>query len=467
MFYAKPKEFPEGFLWGASTSAYQVEGAWDEDGKGMSVQDLHETVPGVADFKVASDHYHRFREDVALMAEMGMKAYRFSIAWSRVIPNGTGEVNERGLAFYDELIDELVARDITPVVTMFHFDLPVALYRRGGWANRETVDAFERYAKVLFERFGDRVRYWLTINEQNVMINHPSAMSVGEIPGKQELYQQCHNMFVASAKATNLLHAMWPESKIGPAPNITAIYPETCDPADVIAADNWEAIRCWLYLDMAAHGYYNSLVWAYLEESGCTPTIEYGDMELLASAKPDFLAMNYYATATVSAARNDGHDRAPRNGDQQVMIGEEGVYRAGTNEHLEQTEYGWTIDPVGLRVTLRRVWDRYHLPILITENGIGVREELGPDGCVHDQYRIDYLQRHFEEARLAISDGVDLMGYCPWAFMDLVSTHNGYGKRYGFVYVNRTEDDLLDLRRVRKDSFFWYRDVIAQNGANV
>lgn len=464
MFYTKLKPFPDDFLWGASTSAYQVEGAWDEDGKGMSVQDLHESAQGVADFKVASDHYHRFREDVALMAEMGMKAYRFSIAWSRVIPDGSGEVNERGLAFYDALVDELVSHGITPVVTMFHFDLPLALHERGGWANRETVDAFERYARVLFDRLGDRVKYWLTINEQNVMINHPGAMSAGVIPSQKVLYQQCHNMFVASARATVLLHEMWPDAKIGPAPNITAIYPATCDPADVIAADNWESIRCWLYLDMAARGYYNSLVWAYLEEKGCAPTIEEGDMDLLSRAKPDFLAMNYYATATVSAARNDGHDRAPRNGDQQVMIGEEGVYRASSNEHLEQTEYGWTIDPVGLRVTLRRVWDRYHLPILITESGIGVREELGGDGHIHDQYRIDYLTRHFEEARLAITDGVDLIGYCPWAFMDLVSTHNGYGKRYGFVFVNRGEDDLLDLRRIPKDSFYWYKDVIARNG---
>ena len=464
MFHSRLKAFPNDFLWGASTSAYQVDGAWNEDGKGMSVQDLHESVSGVADFKVASDHYHRFREDVALMAEMGMKAYRFSIAWSRVIPDGTGEVNEKGMAFYEALVDELLAHDITPVVTMFHFDLPLALYERGGWANRETVDAFERYARILFERLGDRVPYWLTINEQNVMINHPGAMSAGESPSQKVLYQQCHNMFVASAKATKLLHEMCPGDKIGPAPNITAIYPETCDPSDVIAADDWEAIRCWLYLDMAAKGYYNSLVWSYLEERGFTPEIAEGDMELLASAKPDFLAMNYYATATVAAARNDGHDRAPRNGDQQVMVGEEGVYRAGANEHLEKTEYGWLIDPIGLRTTLRRVWDRYRLPILITENGIGVREELGEDGCVHDQYRIDYLNRHFHEAQLAITDGVQLIGYCPWAFMDVVSTHNGYGKRYGFVFVNRTEDDLLDLRRVRKDSFFWYRDVIARNG---
>jgi len=464
MFYSKLKAFPDDFLWGASTSAYQVEGAWNEDGKGMSIQDLHRSAAGIADFRVASDHYHRFREDVSLMAEMGMRAYRFSIAWSRVIPDGRGETNERGIAFYEALVDELLAHGITPIVTMFHFDLPLALQERGGWTNRETVDAFERYARILFERLGDRVKYWLTINEQNVMVIHPGAMYAGEIPSQKELYQQSHNMFVASAKATNMLHQMWPDAKIGPAPNVTAVYPETCDPADVIAAENWEAIRCWLYLDVAARGSYNTLAWSYLEEHALVPTIAEGDRELLASAKPDFLAMNYYATATVAAARNDGHDRAPRNGDQQVMIGEEGVYRAASNEHLEQTEYGWLIDPVGLRTTLRRVWDRYHLPILITENGIGVREELGQDGRVHDQYRIDYLERHFREAQLAITDGVQLIGYCPWAFIDVVSTHNGYGKRYGFVFVNRTEDDLLDLRRVRKDSFFWYQGVIARNG---
>lgn len=465
MFYKQLKPFPEGFLWGASTSAYQVEGAWDEDGKGMSVQDLHEPPAGITDFKVASDHYHRFREDVALMAELGIKAYRFSVAWSRVIPDGSGVVNERGLAFYDELVNELVAHNITPVVTLFHFDLPLTLHERGGWAVRETIDAFERYARVLFERLGDRVKYWLTINEQNVMVNHPNAMNPGRVPGQAELYQQSHNMFVASAKATLLLHEMWPDAKIGPAPNITAIYPESCDPTDVIAADNWESIRCWLYLDMAVFGRYNPIAWAYMEEKGCAPTIAPGDMDLLARAKPDFLGVNYYATATVAAARNDGHDRAPRNGDQQVMLGEEGVYRGGSNPHLEQTEYGWIVDSVGLRTTLRRIASRYGLPILITENGLGAKDELAADGCVHDVYRIDYLRRHFEQAQLAITDGVDLIGYCPWSFLDLVSTHQGYGKRYGFVYINRGEKDLRDLRRIPKDSFYWYQGVIASNGA--
>ena len=463
MFHKQLKPFPNDFLWGASTSAYQVEGAAREDGKGMSVQDVHEPPVGITDFSVASDHYHHMKEDVKLMAEMGLKAYRFSIAWTRILPNGEGEINPKGIQFYDELINELIKYGIEPIVTMYHFDLPYALHQQGGWGNRKTIDAFVNYAKILFENYGDRVKYWLTINEQNVMINHPNAMNPGKIPSKKELYQQCHHMFVAAAKATLLCHELCKDASIGPAPNITAIYPEKCNPSDVIAADNWESIRCWLYLDMAVYGRYNSLVWSYLEEKGYTPTIEDGDMEIIAKAKPDFLGVNYYATATVSASHNDGTDCQPRNGDQQVMIGEEGVYRAAKNEYLEQTDFGWLIDSIGMRVTLRRIYDRYHLPLLITENGLGAKDEVSEDGMVHDAYRIDYLQRHFHQAQLALSDGVDLIGYCPWAFMDLVSTHQGYGKRYGFVYVNREEQDLKDMKRIKKDSFYWYQKVIKDN----
>lgn len=467
MFYKELKEFPENFLWGASTSAYQVEGAYNEDGKGLSIQDLHAPTSGITDFKVASDHYHHFKEDVALMAELGLKAYRFSISWSRVLPEGKGKINEKGLEFYNQLIDELVKYHIEPVVTIYHFDLPLALYNQGGWNNRDTIDAFVEYSKLLFERFGDRVKYWLTINEQNVMINHPNAMNPGKVPTKKELYQQCHNMFVASAKVTILCHEIVENGKIGPAPNITAIYPEKCNPSDVIASDNWESIRCWLYLDIAVYGRYNSLVWAYLEERGWTPSIEERDMEVIAKAKPDFLGVNYYATATVAAAKNDGTDCQPRNGDQQIMIGEEGVYRAAQNNYLEQTEFGWMVDSIGLRVTLRRIYDRYHLPLLITENGLGAKDILTEDHQIHDEYRIDYLKRHFHQARLALTDGVDLIGYCPWSFIDLVSTHQGYQKRYGFVYVDREEDDLKEMKRYKKDSFKWYQKVIEDNGKDL
>lgn len=465
MFYKKLKPFPDNFLWGASTSAYQVEGAYNLDRKGLSVQDLHNPTD-IADFKIASDHYHRFKEDIKLMSELGMKAYRFSIAWTRILPDGDGEINKKGIQFYDELIDELISYNIEPIVTMYHFDLPYELHKKGGWCNRSTIDAFEKYARILFESFGDRVKYWLTINEQNVMINHPNAMNPGKVPTKKELYQQCHNMFVAAAKATLLCHEIVECSKIGPAPNITAIYPEKCNPADVIASDNWESIRCWLYLDIAVYGRYNNIAWAYLKEKGYIPEIYNGDMEIIAKAKPDFIGVNYYATATVAAAKNDGTDCQARNGDQQIMIGEEGVYRAAKNEYLEITDFGWMVDSIGMRVTLRRIYDRYHLPLLITENGLGARDELTEDDKVHDDYRIDYLFRHLHQAQLAITDGVDLIGYCPWSFIDLVSTHQGYGKRYGFVYVDRDEKNLKKLKRIKKDSFYWYQNIIKQNRLN-
>jgi len=466
MFYKKIEKFPTYFLWGASTSAYQVEGAYNEDGKGLSVQDLHKPSNGIADFTVASDHYHHYQEDVKLMSEMGMKAYRFSISWSRILPEGTGRVNDKGIEFYNNLINELKKYNIEPVVTIFHFDLPLALFKKGGWSNRETIDAYVEYAKILFEKFGDRVKYWLTINEQNVMINHPNAVYPEgcELPSKKDLYQQNHNMFVAAAKVTNLCHDMISDGKIGPAPNITAIYPKSSNPNDVVAADDWESIRCWLYLDVAVYGRYNPLVWSYLKEKGYQPTIYPGDMEIIKSAKPDFLGINYYATATVEAAHNDGHDCQPRNGDQQVMLGEEGVYRAASNDNLELSKFGWIIDPVGMRTTLRRIYSRYNLPILITENGLGAEDKIAEDGHIHDDYRIEYLKEHFLQTRLAMMDGVKVIGYCPWSFEDLVSTHQGYKKRYGFVYIDRDEENLKDLKRIKKDSFYWYKNTILNNG---
>lgn len=466
MFYHEKAAFPDDFLWGASTSAYQVEGAAQEEGKGLSVQDLHHPAE-TSDFSVASDHYHHFREDVALMKELGLKAYRFSFSWSRILPEGKGRINPDGLRFYHELVDTLCEAGIRPIATLYHFDLPLALHENGGWANRETIDAFEEYAALLFTEFQGQIRDWLTINEQNVMILHPNAMNPGRLPDQKELYQANHHMFLASARAIQRLRTIDPEARIGAAPNIIVVYPKTCAPEDSIAADNWETIRNWLYIDMYAQGRYNNLAWAYLKDHGLEPEIQEGDMELLRQAKPDFMGVNYYATATVSAPKNDGHDRQPRNGDQQVMVGEEGVYRAEENDHLPTTDFGWKIDPVGMRTTLRRLYDRCQMPLLITENGMGARDFLEKDGSVHDDYRIDYYTKHLEQAALAIQDGVELIGYCPWSFMDLVSTHQGYQKRYGFVYVNRDEKDLKDLKRFPKDSYFWYQNVIRTGGKNL
>ena len=467
MKYENPAPFPADFLWGASTSAYQVEGGWDADGKGMSVIDAKTHFPeGTTDYKVASDHYHRFEEDVKLFAELGLKAYRFSIAWTRIQPTGTGGVNQAGVDFYHRLIDALLAHDIEPIVTVYHFDLPLALDQQGGWNDRATIDAFADYCRILFAEYGSKVKYWLTINEQNMMILHGDAVgTTGEAgkTGKKGLHQQNHHMFLAQAKAMAACHEMLPEAKIGPAPNIVAIYAASSAPEDVLAADDWNAVRNLLYLDLAVRGVYNPLAWAYLVERGLEPDIADGDLDLLAAGKPDFIAINYYATQTVAASSGDASDLAARKGDQQIVRGEIGLYKAVKNPNLPTNAWGWEIDPVGLRTTLRRLWDLYRLPLLITENGVGAYDKL-EDGQVHDDYRIDYYRRHIEQLRLAIADGVGLFGYCPWTAIDVVSTHSGCSKRYGFIYVNREEFDLLDLARYKKDSFAWYQKVIASNG---
>ncbi|MDU5262579.1 MAG: glycoside hydrolase family 1 protein [Clostridium celatum] len=470
MIYKNIKNFPKDFLWGASTSAYQVEGAWNEDGKGLSVIDMLNHPDDTSDFKVASDHYHRYKEDVKLFAEMGLKAYRFSIAWTRIIPNGVGEVNKKGIEFYNNLIDELNKYKIEPIVTMYHFDLPYELEKQGGWSNRDTIDAFVEYAKVLFESFGHKVRYWLTINEQNTMILHPGAIGIpkgGKLPSKKELYQQNHNMLVAQAKVMNLCHEMLTNAKIGPALNITTMYGETCNPNDAIAAHNWETLRGWSFLDLAVYGRYNRLFWSYLEDRELTPVILEGDMDILKSGNPDFVAMNYYSTATIAESKGDSSDVSPRAGDQQIMLGEPGVYRAAENPYVDKSKYGWVVDPVGLRMTLRKVSERYNLPILITENGYGDKDVLEENDVINDDDRIDFIRNHLEQLQLAIADGVEILGYCPWSAIDVVSTHQGYGKRYGFIYVNRGEFDLKDLRRIKKKSFYWYKNVIESNGKNL
>ncbi|KAF6637359.1 glycoside hydrolase family 1 protein [Paenibacillus sp. EKM208P] len=460
------KAFPENFFWGASTSAYQVEGAWDEDGKGPSVIDMANHVEGVTDFKVTSDHYHMFKEDVALMAEMGFKAYRFSIAWTRIYSKGAGEVNQKGIAFYSSLIDELIKYGIEPIVTMYHFDLPYALEKQGGWSKRETIDAFEQYAKTLFENFGDRVKYWLTINEQNMLILHPG--SIGTLDTSLEnpqkvLYQQNHHMLVAQAKAMVLCHEMLPDAKIGPAPNIGVIYPASSKPEDTLAADNYAAIRNWLYLDMAVFGRYNHIAWSYLVEKGYEPVIEEGDMDILAKGNPDFIAFNYYTSQTVGESLDDGNDFS-HTGDQHEIVGEPGAYRGSVNPNLQTTEFGWEIDPVGFRTTLRQIYSRYHLPLIVTENGLGAFDKLEEGDVVNDPYRIDFFKKHIEQIQLAITDGVEVFGFCPWSAIDLVSTHQGSSKRYGFIYVDREEFDLKDLRRIRKQSFYWYQKLISTNG---
>ncbi len=449
----------ENFLWGASTSAYQVEGAFNEDGKGLSVQDVKILPENTSDFKVAADHYHRYKEDVALFKELGLKAYRFSISWSRVIPNGTGAVNPEGLAFYANLIDELLAAGIEPIATVYHFDLPEKLQENGGWGNRQTIDAFVAYCDVLFEHFGDKIKYWLTINEQNMMVLASSAVLSGQRSLKDN-FQENHHMLVAQAKAMKHYHDGHYPGKIGPAPNIAYGNPATSDPKDILAAQRFNALRNWLFLDMPVFGHYNHQVWSLLKALHAQPTFAPEDEEILKAGRCDFIAFNYYNTNTVKAYPLDA---SFKEGDQQTGFGVPGFFQGTENAYLPTTEFGWEIDPIGFKTTIHELYSRYHLPLIVTENGLGGRDVLEEDGRIHDQYRIDYLKAHIKQMEEAAKEGADVFGYCHWSALDLISTHEGIRKRYGFIYVNRTDFDLKDLKRYKKDSFYWYQKVI-QNG---
>lgn len=470
MIFKNLESFPENFLWGASTSAYQVEGASLEDGKGPSCQDVKKVPAGTSDLTVCADQYHRYREDIALMAEMGFKTYRFSVSWSRIIPEGTGAVNPKGIAYYNHLIDECLKYGIEPLVTMFHFDMPAALDKRGSWSNRESVDWFVNFAKVLFENYGDRVKYWLTINEQNMLTLCGPVIGTLTIPQGttnvlKETYQQNHHMLVAQAKAMALCHQMLPQAKIGPAPNISLVYPASCKPKDILAAQNYNALRNWLYLDMVVYGRYNHLVWAYLKEHDALPEFADEDEEVLKSGHPDFIGFNYYNTTTCEWS--DCEQGENGTADQQSAFDIPGFFSGFKNPNLPVTEFGWEIDPDGFRATIREMFSRYHLPMIVTENGLGAYDKLTEDGKVHDPYRIAYLRAHIEQMKLAISDGCEMMGYCPWSAVDLISTHEGMVKRYGFIYVDREEFDLKTLDRYRKDSFYWYKKVIETNGEDL
>ena len=375
-------------------------------------------------------------------------------------------MNPAGVAFYHRLIDGLLAQGIEPVVTMYHFDLPQSLAERGGWGSRNTVDAFVEYARVLYAEYGPKVKYWLTINEQNMMVLHGDVLGILDGPGNGGVntYQKNHLMLVAQARAMSLLHEMVPGAKIGPAPNIAYVYPATCSPEDVLAAARLQRDpQLALPRRRRARPVQPDRV-GVPGRARPDPEFADGDAEALAAAKPDFIAFNYYATHTVAAPAGDDSDEgAPEGADQQIAMGEKGVYRAVNNPYLGKNEFGWEIDPVGFRTTFRAMYERYHLPLLVTENGLGAFDTLEADGTVHDQYRIDYLRAHIEQIQWAISDGVEVMGYCPWSAIDLVSTHQGIAKRYGFVYVDRDEFDLKDCARHRKDSFAWYQQLIRAN----
>ena len=479
MSHQKTINFPQNFLWGSASAAYQIEGAWNEDGKGPSVWDTFTKIPGKTfqgtNGDVAVDHYHRYKEDVALMNEMGLKAYRFSIAWSRIYPEGRGKINEEGLRFYDNLINELIKYDIEPIITVYHWDLPQALMDLyGGWESREIIDDFNNYCITLFKHYGDRVKYWVTLNEQNIFIQmgydlgtHPPS-----VQDPKRMYEANHIANLANAKAIQSFRKFVPNGKIGPSFAYTPSYPFSSHPEDILAFEAAEEMTSHWWLDIYCWGHYPQTVWNYLEKEGLTPTIEDGDFELLKFGRPDFLGMNYYRTGTVE--RNPliggiGKGTMNTTGKKGTTKdhGIPGQYKTRKNPYLEATNWDWEIDPVGLRIGLRRLTSRYQLPILITENGLGEFDKLEENDQIHDDYRIEFLRSHVEACGLALQDGVDLIGYCTWSFTDLLSWLNGYQKRYGFVYVNRDEHGEKDSRRIKKKSLYWYKEVIASNGQTI
>ncbi len=469
------KKFPNDFLWGSATAAYQIEGAWDTDNKGMSIWDEYVRVPGTTykgtNGNVAVDHYNKFKEDVKLMKEMGLKAYRFSISWARIFPKGRGLVNQKGIKFYENLIDELIANDIEPIITLYHWDLPKSLQDLyGGWESREIIDDFNNYCIELFKRFGKKVKYWVTLNEQNIFIKFGYLKGVHppKVMDEKRMYNANHIANLANAKAIESFRKIVPNGKIGPSFAYTPNYPASCNPIDIVAKENAEELDSYWWMDLYTRGEYPSWAFNYLKKKGVAPVIESGDTELLKSGKPDFLGVNYYQSATVEnnpfkESFEFGMNTTGVKGTSKAS-GEPGVYVTKNNIYLKSTDWDWTIDPKGLQIALRRITSRYNLPILITENGLGAFDNLEDGDIVNDDYRIEYIREHIKACSDAIEDGVDLLGYCTWSFTDLLSWLNGYQKRYGFVYINRDEVDEKDLRRIKKKSFYWYKNVIASNG---
>jgi 6-phospho-beta-glucosidase len=478
MHHQRLSSFPKDFLWGAASAAYQVEGAWNADGKGPSVWDLFSRIPGKT-FKgsngdVAVDHYHRYEEDVALMAELGLGAYRFSVSWPRIYPRGRGDLNAAGLRFYSKLVDALLAHDIEPIVTLYHWDVPQALMEEyGAWESRRIIEDFTDYCITLYRELGDRVRYWVSVNEQNYDF-HQGFLTTMHPPGvkdRQRFYEANHIAFLANARAIESFREYVPDGRIGPSFAYSPAYAITSRPGDVLACDNAEVFTNDWWLDVYCEGRYPQLALQYLRERGLGPTIQDGDVDLLERGRPDFVGVNYYRTTAYEANPLDGVAEGTMNTTGQrgttQDTGIPGLYKTAPNPFVQTTNWDWAIDPTGLRIGLRRLAGRYRLPVLITENGLGEFDVLEPHDVVNDSYRIAYLRDHIEQCRRAITDGVDLIGYCVWSFTDVLSWLNGYQKRYGLVYVNRDETDPRDLRRVRKRSFFWYRDVIATNGENI
>lgn len=475
--------FKEDFLWGGATAANQFEGAWDIDGKGPNICDHltrgSNTKPRIITpiLKEENDYpnhdgidfYHHYKEDIKLFAEMGFKTFRLSIAWSRIFPNGDEvEPNEAGLQFYDNVFDELKKYNIEPIVTISHYETPFYIAKEhGGWKSRKFIDFFVHYCETLFKRYKNKVKYWLTFNEINMtMAGIGSYLSLAIVPEedtvlieqKVSMYdrlQALHHQFVASAKATIVAHEINPEFKIGCMNIFAPLYPLTCKPEDVILSQYYNNINNYYCSDVQVRGEYPSFAKKLWKDNNFILKAEEDDFDILKEGKVDFYTLSYYMSTCMSAEEN--------------IEKASGNFLTGvSNPYLEASDWGWQIDPDGLKYLLIEVYNRYEVPIMVVENGLGAFDTLEDDGIIHDEYRIDYLRKHIQAMAEAVEEGVDLQGYTPWGCIDLISASTGeMAKRYGFIYVNKQDDGTGDLSRIRKDSFYWYKKVIESNGSNL
>lgn len=470
------------FLWGGATAANQCEGAWNVDGKGPSVSDIctggrhgdsKRITPVLEEgtFYPSHEgirHYEYFREDIALFAEMGFKCYRFSINWTRIFPNGDEEQpNEAGLRHYEEVIDECRKYGMEPLITLSHYEVPFGLTKKcNAWVSRDMIGYYLNYCRAVFERYKGKVKYWLTFNEINSSIapmgallnqgilndlqNPTVFMEQPDIP--QQRFQGLHHMFVASALAVQMGHEIDPAYQIGSMSIYSSVYPLTCAPDDVLAAQKYNRLFNYFTNDVQSRGAYPAYTDSLLNDFGVKLVKEPGDDNILKEGTVDFLTFSYYMSSCQSADSNQ-------------KSGEGNILGGIPNPYLKASEWGWQIDPKGLRYALNDLYDRYQKPLMVVENGLGAKDTVEADGSIHDAYRIDYLRRHIEQMMLAVQDGVDLRGYTPWGCIDLVSASTGeYAKRYGMIYVRRYDDGTGDYARLKKDSFYWYQKVIESNG---
>lgn len=470
----------EDFLWGGAVAANQCEGGYNEDGKGMSLVDIfpskQDRIQCMMDGSYAMVHkdgydfypshesidfYHTYKEDIALFAEMGFKTFRLSISWSRIFPNGDETMpNEAGVAFYEAVFDECHKYGIEPLVTINHFDTPLGLaVNYGGWRNRKLIDFYLRFCEVLFTRYKGKVKYWLTFNEINMILHLPflgGGLSFAEGDNMLQIkYQAAHHQLIASSLATKLAHEVDPDNQIGCMLAAGDVYPYTCNPEDVFAAVEKNREQ-YFFIDVQSRGAYPSYAKRFFEENDIRLDIPEGDLEILKHTV-DFISFSYYSSRCVST-----------DAEVNAKLTSGNVFASVKNPYLPVSEWGWQIDPMGLRTTLNTLYDRYQKPLFIVENGLGAVDKIEPDGSINDSYRIDYLAKHIAAMKEAVHDGVDLLGYTPWGCIDLVSASTGeMKKRYGFIYVDLDDEGKGSRKRMKKASFDWYRKVIETNGEDL